>query len=83
MNTIASNLAKAIKTAATAVAYERSAKWTGAAAIRTISAEELDGDQDMEVMYFQIDLDGRGDTMWVSEDGMDELEEGDMRDRIS
>lgn len=74
-----SNAAKATKAAALAVAAERSAKWTGLMVLRTISAEELGDGQDLELMYFQLDMDGRGDLLWASEDGMDELEDEDMK----
>lgn len=72
-------LAQDLKATATAIAAGMSAKWTGASLLRTITAEETGLDYDLELLYFQMDLDGKGDHIWVSEDEMDELEDADMK----
>lgn len=78
MNPI-SKLAQDLKSTATAIAAGMSAKWTGATFLRTVSSEETGLDYDVELMYFQMDLDGKGDLIWVSEDELDELEDADMK----
>lgn len=81
MNTT-SDLAKTLKSTAAAIAAGMSAKWTGATYLRTVSAEETGLDYDVELLYFQMDLDGKGDLIWVSEDELDELEDADMKEYL-
>lgn len=55
--------------------------WTGATCLRTVLAEDLGTDQDMELLYFQL-KDTDGALFWIDESGLDELSDSDMQDYL-
>lgn len=71
-------LAQDLKATGNALAYERSARFTGATVLRTVTADESGLGYDLEMLYFQVEV-MPGDNVWVSEDDLDELEDEDMK----
>lgn len=78
-----SALVKALNAAGTSVAEEHGSTWTGATFLRTTPAEETGLDNDIDIVYFQLQNSGGGaDVYWVDENGLDEMSDEDVQAQL-